>query len=99
MKDGRHFQIPEGKGDLINLWNSAESLTPEMVPDWIKENGEDPKDYRYLGNSSWASICADRQDQYFKEIDELEEAGVISDGDLGDGCVTHFYIHRPSKED
>lgn len=99
MKEGEHFNIPETEEEMQKLWDEADILTPDMVPEWVGDNGENPEDYRYLFNASWAYVPSDEQDKYFEERDELDEVSIggfsiVGDCDDGDGCVYHFYIRK-----
>ena len=93
MRDGKFFQIPENEEDLRELWCLGDTLDEETSPEWIEPS--ERSNYRGLGFSSWASVSAEDQEAYFDELAQMEDAGLIADGDEGDGCVHHFYIARP----
>ena len=95
MKRGKYFEIPEGIIELGVIWDEADKLAGDEMPDWTLE---DNRWIRGLGATSWAYIPQKEQGQYFDELDELGKAGIIVDGDDGDGCVNHLYIENPRSE-
>ena len=88
-----YFNWPANNDELVRAWNDADQIMDaDSIPEWLES--DEYGTIRYLCNSSWANIRADDQSQYFAELDECPD-GIIRDYDLGDGCVTHFYIQCP----
>jgi hypothetical protein len=96
MKEGKYFRIPEGPADLERLWLEAEPLMVSRLPDWLTP--EDVNDYRYLGYASWPAPDGPGHDVYCAEMEELEEAGLITDDASGERGVRRFYMAAPKKD-
>jgi len=107
MKEGNHFKVPENREEFLAWWNGSERLSPDMVPDWLKDmiRSKDTKlkEWRYAGNSSWECVDPDERGdsepefpgKYFEELEFMGAlSGVIVEGDEGDGCVHHVYLRR-----
>jgi hypothetical protein len=96
MRVGKYFRIPQGPGDLEQLWDEAEPLEPANLPDWL--GPEDVDDYRYVGRAAWDSPPAQRPPDFVAELEELECAGLIIDEDAGGGSLSHIYMRVPKRE-
>jgi len=95
--NGKFFTFPTTSEELAKCWEEANPLTDDMIPHWIKNNGNNPDDYRYLGNTTWAYLHHSEQDDYWNELNQVfdgEFPGILADEDEGDGCVTHLYVCR-----
>lgn len=92
--NGKYFNFPTTAEEHLTCWNEADVITPYTVPAWMEE----PGDYRYVSNSTWAYLSQSEQEGYFAEIEALADNDfIVTDGDMGDGCVTHFYVKRPES--
>jgi hypothetical protein len=93
MKEGKYLRIPERPADIEYLWREAQALDPANLPAWVWP--EDASSYRSIGFASWAKLLAHEQRDYFAELEELEAAGLIVDGDSSDRYLHHIYIPAP----
>lgn len=92
MYKGKHFNWPETDAERVKCWNKADPVD-ELPPHW--DDDTDLSELRYVCNTSWAHVSADKQEAYFEELEKANELGLIVDGDCGDGCIHHIYITKP----
>jgi hypothetical protein len=97
LKKGKYVCLPEGPEDMDRLWEEAEVLTPDNLPDWL--TAEDAGDYRHVGSLSRAGLEAGELKRYEAELEELEEAGLIVDRDPGDCRISHVFMAAPAAHE
>ncbi len=96
MKAGRYFQIPERPSELWPLWEQAQLLRPDNLPQWL--DWEDAATYRYLGSASTSNASDAEKALFLAETDELEIARMVVDEDPRDAAVRHVYMPMPPRE-
>jgi len=97
VKQGKHFQIPEGPADIERLWREGRSLQFAQLPSWL--SSETANYYRLASGISITSHSQENGNGLLAEIEELELAGLIVERN-GDGAGSEqVYVSTPTYTD
>jgi hypothetical protein len=96
LKRGKHFWLPDGPADILEIWRSAQPLPSGCLPSWLPTEERDA--YRYLGTFSNCSVSVQEQEGYFAELRQLQAAGAIIDQDRFEQDVHRIFVAAPRRE-
>jgi hypothetical protein len=94
MKIGQFFRIPERAADIEHLWKHGQPLSPTTRPVWVSP--DDAAGYRLLGSASWPNPPRERRDEYFTELQELRDSGIIVEQAPNGLCDHRFLLRAPT---
>src|SRR5690349_20471924 len=96
VKQGKHFQIPDGPADIERLWLEGSSLEFAQLPSWLST--ETANYYRLASDISITPRSRENGTGLLAEIEELELAGLVVERRNGPGSE-QVYVSVPTYTD